>query len=153
MKLFRYLCAFAGLSIALLLGCSSPHGRPQKGAEILAPNDVLEFRTLYAENCVACHGAEGRGGAAIALADPVYLSITDETTMRKVIANGVRGTSMPAFAQSAGGMLTDKQIDVITREIRTRWSRQGILDGANPPSYFAKASGKARQGEVVYQTY
>jgi cytochrome c oxidase cbb3-type subunit III len=150
---FRYLSASAALSVTLLLGCSSPHGRPQKGAEILAPNEVLEFRTLYAENCAGCHGAEGRGGAAIALADPVYLSIANETVMRKVIANGARGTSMPAFAQSAGGMLTDKQIDVITNEIRSRWGGQGILNGANPPSYAAKSTGNARQGEVVYGTY
>ena len=48
---------------------------------------------------------------------------------------------MPAFAQSAGGMLTDKQIDVITSEIRSRWSRRGILDAANPPSYAAEIHG------------
>jgi len=35
---------------------------------------------------------------------------------------------MPAFAKSAGGMLTDAQIDVITKEIRSRWSQQGVLD-------------------------
>ncbi len=120
---------------------------------MLAPTEILEFGTLYAENCSGCHGAEGRGGAAIALADPVYLAIADETTMRKVIAGGVRGTSMPAFAQSAGGMLTDKQVDVITSGIRSRWSRPGILDGANPPSYAAKSAGDPRQGEVVYGTY
>ena len=57
---------------------------------------------------------------------------------------------MPAFAKSAGGMLTDKQIDVITSEIRSRWSRPGILDGANPPSYAATIPGDARQGEAAY---
>jgi mono/diheme cytochrome c family protein len=113
----------------------------------------LEFRTLYAENCAGCHGSEGRGGAAIALADPVYLAIADEAAIRKVIANGVNGTSMPAFGQSAGGMLTDKQIDVITGGIRSHWSRPGLLNGANPPFYAAKSAGNARQGEVVYQTY
>jgi mono/diheme cytochrome c family protein len=113
----------------------------------------MEFRTLYAENCAGCHGAEGRGGAAIALADPVYLAIADENVMRRVIANGIPGTSMPAFAQSAGGMLTDKQIDVINSEIRSRWSRRGTLDAANPPAYAAKSTGNARQGEVVYETY
>jgi mono/diheme cytochrome c family protein len=113
----------------------------------------MEFRTLYAENCAGCHGTEGKGGGAIALADPVYLAIADDSAMRKVIANGVRGTSMPAFAQSAGGMLTDKQIDVITREMRSRWSRQGILDGANPPAYAAKSAGSVQHGEVVYGTY
>ncbi|MCU1240067.1 MAG: hypothetical protein JWO71_793 [Candidatus Acidoferrum typicum] len=137
----------------LLSGCASPHGQPQKGSEILAPNEVLEFGTLYAENCAGCHGAEGRGSAAIALSDPVYLAIADDTVMRKVIANGVRGTSMPAFAQSAGGMLTDKQIDVITSGMRSRWSRQGTLAAANPPSYAATSAGNTGRGELAYKTY
>jgi cytochrome c oxidase cbb3-type subunit III len=150
---FRYLCALTALSMMLLSGCSSPPGQPRKASEILAPSEVMEFRTLYAENCAGCHGTEGRGGAAIALANPVYLAIADDTAMRNVIANGVSGTSMPAFAQSAGGMLTDKQIDVITREMRSRWSRPGILDGANPPAYAAKFAGSVQLGEVVYGTY
>jgi mono/diheme cytochrome c family protein len=137
----------------LLSGCGSPHGQPRKGSETLAPNEILEFGTLYAENCSGCHGAEGRGGAAIALADPIYLAIADDAAIRKVIANGVRGTAMPAFAESAGGMLTDKQIDVIATEIRSRWSRRGILDAANPPSYAAKSTGNAPRGELAYNTY
>jgi len=60
---------------------------------------------------------------------------------------------MPAFAESAGGMLTDAQIDVITKGIRSRWSRRGILDAANPPSYAAKSTGDAMRGEAAYKTY
>jgi cytochrome c oxidase cbb3-type subunit III len=150
---FRYLCTSTALSVMLLSACSSPPGRPSKGSEIPAPNEIRDFRTLYAENCAGCHGTEGRGGAAIALADPVYLAVADESAVRKIIANGVRGTSMPAFAQSAGGILTDKQIDVITSEIRSRWSRPGILDPANPPSYTAKSSGDVERGEASYRTY
>lgn len=153
MRSFRYLCVLAALGVMLLSACSSPPGQPHKSSEVLAPAEVTDFPTLYGENCSACHGAGGRGGAAIALADPVYLAIADESAMRKVIANGVRGTSMPAFAQSAGGMLTDKQIDMITGGIRSRWSRPGILDGANPPSYAAKSSGNVQRGEVAYGTF
>ena len=131
MKVFRHLCVLVALGAILASGCGAPHGQPNKGSEVLAPNEVLEFGTLYAENCAGCHGAEGRGGAAIALANPVYLAIADEASIRKVIANGVRGTAMPAFAESAGGMLTDAQIDVITKEIRSRWSQQGVL--TRPP--------------------
>lgn len=149
----RYLCAFAALGLMLFPGCRSPHGQPQQGSESAAPNEVVEFRTLYSENCAGCHGQEGRGGAAIALADPVYLAIADDVVIRKVISNGVRGTAMPAFAESAGGMLTDKQINVITSELRSRWSRQGILNGANPPSYSPKSSGDAQGGEATYKTY
>jgi cytochrome c oxidase cbb3-type subunit 3 len=143
----------AALSTMLLSACSSPPGRPNKSSEIPAPSEVTDFKILYAENCAGCHGAEGRGGAAIALSDPGYLAIADDSAMRKVIANGVRGTAMPAFAQSAGGMLTDKQIDVIMSEIRSRWSRPGILDAANPPSYAAKLSGNVERGEASYGTY
>jgi mono/diheme cytochrome c family protein len=149
----RYLCASAALGATLLTGCASPHGQPRKGSETLAPNEVLEFGTLYAENCAGCHGAEGRGGAAIALANPVYLAIADDAAIRKAIANGVRGTAMPAFAESAGGMLNDKQIDVITSEIRSRWSQSGILDAASAPSYAAKSSGDAARGEAGYRIY
>lgn len=148
----RYLCACATLGL-LFSGCSSPHGRPQQGSETLAPSEVLEFRTLYSENCAGCHGSDGRGGAAIALADPVYLAIADDALIRKAIANGVRGTAMPAFVESAGGMLTDKQIDVITKEIRSRWSRPGILNGADPPSYSPKSTGDALRGAAAYKTY
>jgi mono/diheme cytochrome c family protein len=151
-KRFQYLCASAVLSL-LLSGCSSPHGQPQGDSEAVAPTQVSDFATLYSQNCAGCHGAHGRGGAAIALSNPVYLDIVDEANMRKVIANGIHGTSMSAFAQSAGGMLTDKQIDVITSGILSNWSRKGILDGSNPPSYAANTAGNAGHGELVYRTY
>ena len=153
MNSFRYVCTFAAFSMMLLSACSSPPGRPAKDSGDPAPSEVSDFRTLYAENCAGCHGTDGRGGAAVALADPVYLAIVDEPSTRKVIANGVHGTSMPAFAQSAGGMLTDKQIDVINREIRSRWSRPGILTGAGAPSYAAKSRGNVERGEASYGTY
>jgi len=149
----RYLGTFVAFSMMLLSACSSPPGRPGKDSEEPAPNEVSDFNTLYAENCAGCHGTEGRGGAAIALANPVYLAIVDEPSMRKAIANGVHGTSMPAFAQSAGGMLTDNQVDVITSGIRSRWSRPGILNAANVPSYAAKSLGDVHGGEASYRTY
>jgi cytochrome c oxidase cbb3-type subunit 3 len=147
------LSAFAVLSLLLLSACGTPNGQPQKGSEPVAPNQVVDFGTLYAQNCAACHGAEGRGGASIALANPVYLAIVDESAMHNVVASGVRGTSMPAFAQSAGGLLTDEQINVITSGIVSRWGRKGILDGVNPPSYAAKTTGDAAHGEIAFGTY
>ena len=148
-----YLSAFAILSLALLSACSTPNGQPQKGSEQVAPNQVVDFGNLYAQNCAGCHGAEGRGGASIAVANPVYLAIVDENAVRNVVANGVRGTSMPAFAQSAGGLLTDEQIKVISSGIFSLWGRKGILDGTNPPSYAAKTTGDAARGEIAFGTY
>jgi cytochrome c oxidase cbb3-type subunit III len=153
MTAFRSLYVSAALGLTLFSACGSPPGQPRKGTETLAPNDVVAFDTLYADNCAGCHGAGGRGGVAISLGDPVYLALVSDATMRAVIANGVRGTSMPAFARSAGGMLTDRQIDVITRDIRSRWSRAGILDAAHPPSYAATSTGDVAQGQAAFATY
>ena len=143
-------CALGAL---LAAGCSSSPGKPTADSETMAPNDVSDFATLYAENCSGCHGANGRGGAAIALADPVYLAIVDDATLRKVTANGVKGTAMPAFAPGAGGLLTDKQIEILASGIRKTWSKPGALAGANPPTYAEKSSGDAARGEQAYKTY
>jgi cytochrome c oxidase cbb3-type subunit III len=150
---FWHLCVLVGLAATLASGCGAPHGQPNNGSEVLAPKDVLAFGTLYAENCAGCHGGDGSGGAAIALANPVYLALVDDAAIRKVIADGMRGTAMPPFAESSGGMLTNAQIDVITKEIRTRWSKQGVLDTATAPSYAPKAAGDAQRGEVAYKIY
>jgi len=150
---FRNRCVRGALAAILLSGCGVPHGQPNKASEALAPSEVLEFGPLYAENCAGCHGAEGRGGAAIALGNPVYLAIADDAVIRKVIVNGVRGTAMPAFAESAGGMLTDAQIDVITKGIRSHWSQQGVLNVATAPSYAPNSAVNAQRGEVTYKSY
>jgi mono/diheme cytochrome c family protein len=152
-KRIRTFSALAVLNLAMLAACSAPNGQPQTNSEPVAPSQVLDFDTLYAQNCAACHGAQGRGGAAIALANPLYLTIIDEPTMRNVVTKGIRGTSMPAFAQSAGGMLTEDQINVIASGIVSRWGRKGILDGVNPPSYAAKAVGNVDHGQLVFGTY
>ena len=72
-----------------MLAACGAFNRTANGPGTGRAKPVLEFDTLYAENCAGCHGAQGRGGAAIALADPVYLAIVDEITMRKIIAKGV----------------------------------------------------------------
>ena len=141
------------LAAVLVGGCSAPPGQPRADSMTPAPYEVVEFDALYAANCAGCHGANGRGGAAIALANPVYLAIVEERSMRASIAAGVRGTSMPSFAQHAGGMLTEKQIDALVSGIRSRWSRPGALDGDRPPSYAPTSTGDVRRGDAAYQTF
>jgi mono/diheme cytochrome c family protein len=153
LRAFLHPSVCLALVALLLWGCGLTHGQPGKDSETPVPDEILDFTILYAENCAGCHGTDGHGGAAIALANPLYLAIADEAAMRKVIAQGVRGTSMPAFARSSGGMLADKQLDVITTEIRARWARPGILAGVEAPSYAAKSAGDAARGELAYKTY
>jgi cytochrome c oxidase cbb3-type subunit 3 len=145
--------SFLALGAILISACGTPRGQPHGSAEVLAPNEVLEFPPLYSDNCAGCHGGNGRGGAAIALANPVYIALADDLAIRNAIANGVGGTAMPAFAESAGGLLTNKQIDVIVQQLRARWGKPGILDGANPPGYAAKFPGDPQRGQAAYKTY
>jgi mono/diheme cytochrome c family protein len=119
----------------------------------IVPSEISDFSTLYERNCAGCHGSEGKGGAAIALGDPVYLAIADEAVLRDAATNGIPGTSMPAFAQSAGGMLTAKQIDVIVGGIRERWSKSDVLRGADPPPYSSSEPGDTSRGSQVYAMY
>jgi cytochrome c oxidase cbb3-type subunit 3 len=149
----RTLSALAVLSLGMLAACSTLNREPRTDPEPIAPSQISAFDTLYAQNCAGCHGAQGGGGAAIALANPVYLAIADQSAARNAIANGVRGTSMPAFAQSSGGMLTEHQIEGIKSGIFSRWGRKQVLDGANPPSYAAKVPGNVDRGQVAFRTY
>lgn len=150
----RLLCLAMMAAFSLLLaGCDSAHGQPREVSEAISPREVSDFEALFAQNCAGCHGDHGRNGVAISLANPVYLAIASESDMRKVIAQGAHGTSMPAFAESAGGMLTEKQINTIVSGMLLRWARKGTTDGMNPPAYAEKDTGSAAKGEVAYGNY
>src|SRR3984885_600217 len=121
--------------------------------QVIPPSKIMDFNFLYARNCSGCHGPNGKGGAAIGLGDPVYLAVADDATIRRVTADGVAGTSMPAFAQHSGGMLTDAQIDVIVNGMRTRWAGPEVLRDANAPPYATPGSGDPKRGADVYGAY
>jgi cytochrome c oxidase cbb3-type subunit III len=146
------LVIVAIVALAAGIGCSSAPGRPGKDSEVVPPNQIVDFKLLYGQNCAGCHGTDGKGGAAIALADPLFLAIADDSVIRHVAANGVSGTSMPAFAQSAGGMLTDKQIDAIVTGIRACAKPDVFRDTTLPP-YAAQVAGDPKRGAAAYQTY
>jgi cytochrome c oxidase cbb3-type subunit 3 len=146
----RALVACAGLALAV--GCDSLPGRPRPEARPVRPSQVTDFAALYAQNCAGCHGGEVRPGAAVALADPVYLAFADDAALRLATARGVAGTAMPAFARSRGGTLTDEQIEILVSGMRARWARPDALDGGALPAY-AAAPGDAARGAQVYATW
>jgi len=139
------------MTAIMLAGCDSLPGRPTQAELPLRPSNVTDFATLYGENCAGCHGADGKSGAAIAMNNPVYLAIIDDASMRRVIANGSPGTAMPPFAQSAGGSLTDRQIDLLIAGIRKNWT--GVPDAAaGAPPYSSSAAGDSSRGAQAYAT-
>ena len=148
------LLASAALVLSMVAcGCANAPGKPLADSVPINPNEISDFNVLYSENCAGCHGVDGRGGGAIPLDDPVYLAIANDTVVRRAATNGITGTSMPAFAQSAGGMLTEKQIDLIVHGIRDRWSKPNVLSGANPPPYSSTSQGDPSRGSQVYEEF
>jgi cytochrome c oxidase cbb3-type subunit 3/ubiquinol-cytochrome c reductase cytochrome c subunit len=138
------------LAAAFAVGCDALPGRPREADRPLRPSQVSDFAQLYATSCAGCHGADGTFGAALPLRHPVYLALVDDATLRRVTAQGVPGTAMPAFARSAGGTLTDTQIDVLVDGIRRHWGRADALAGASPPPYAGDGDGDAERGHEVY---
>lgn len=142
------------LAIVLALaGCNRIPGRPGPGPEVVRPNEVLDFPTLYKANCAACHGENGREGAAISLANPAYLAVAGEENLREITAKGVPGRLMPPFARSAGGMLTDQQIDSLANGMMQQWSKPDLLAGLNIPSYRSTLAGDAARGQQAFSIF
>jgi mono/diheme cytochrome c family protein len=135
--------------LVLPAGCDRLPGRPRPESRPVRPSAITDFATLYGKHCAGCHGGEGRPGAAVQLADPVYLAFADDMTLRSVTAQGIPDTAMPAFAKSAGGDLSDEQVEILVAGMRERWGRPGALGGSVPPVY-ASAPGDAGRGKAVY---
>ena len=69
-------------------------------------------KELYAQNCVACHGAEGKGNAALGapnLADRVWLHGSAEAVVMETISRG-RQNQMPAHK----ALLDEARIHLLT---------------------------------------
>lgn len=149
----RTLVFLLGLTVALA-ACDDRRlpGQPTAEDEVADPRTVVAFEPLFAENCAGCHGARGEGGAALGLASPAYLAIVPDAVLHDVIAHGRPGTAMPAFAKSAGGALTDAQVDALVDGIR-RWAPADPLPAGQAPPYLASAPGDPGRGAQVFSEH
>lgn len=146
----RLLSACLLPGVLLLSGCHWP-GRPHPDDMVPRPEEVTSFDRLYGQNCAGCHGIDGKNGQATNLSNPVYQAWVDDDTMRDEISNGMRGTLMPAFEQSAGGNLTHGQVIALVKGMRERWFKGDVLAGQNAPPYRAsQPGGDAADGKRVY---
>jgi mono/diheme cytochrome c family protein len=110
---------------------------------------LLDFATLYSQNCAGCHGADGQFGPAPPLNDPLFLSIVPDEVLLMLVTEGRPGTPMPAFSRGKGGVLTDEQVRVLARGIKSRWKAD--RPESPPPTYTAEEeSGDAARGRRVF---
>ena len=111
---------------ALLPACDWMPGKPTQAQAWHSPHSVVDFETIYTENCRGCHGTKDEPSGAITMDNPTYIAVIPRDTLRSIIAGGVTGTAMVAFSEEHGGMLTEKQIDVLVEGI-------AALGAKNPP--------------------
>ena len=157
----RWISAMIVASVALaafvLVGCDAMPGRPRQADHPVLPSQVMAFGALYGQNCAGCHGAEGNLGAARPLNDPIYLALVGPDRLRKIIAQGVPGTSMPGFAAGAGGALTEPQINALVSDMLKHWGRPSQVPEVSLPPYDAAGAvtngsgpGHPDQGSKVF---
>lgn len=145
--------ALALTATAMLMGatgCMEAPGKPRENSDAARPEQILDAKTLYRQNCAACHGDQGRNGAAISLANPVYLATAGVDNIRRVTRQGVSGTMMPPFGKGQGGLLTDEQIDLLAHGMVHEWARADALSGQAPPAYAAATAGDATRGQQAF---
>jgi cytochrome c oxidase cbb3-type subunit III len=155
------VAALTGLTaLGMMLGCERIPGKPTEAQRPLLSSQVTNFDELYGHSCAGCHGGDGQLGAARPLRDPLYLALVRRDTLRQIIAQGVPGTTMPAFSERLGGGLTDTQIDIVIEGMQNRWGRSQAFTSVTLPSYSledARAagaeSGDAERGKTAYTTY
>lgn len=149
MTLRRWSVAGVGLAGLMLLAACDPPGKPNAREDELAV--PMDFKTLFAQNCSGCHGADGRQGPGRILNDPLYLTISSKENIHEILVHGRPGTLMPAFAVSNGGQLTDKQIDALVYGMETEWAKPFDSKGTTVPTYDAGGlAGDTTRGKKLF---
>ena len=140
-----------GSVIALFSSCDWMPGRPKESDRWRPPQEEKNFAALYDASCVACHSNGKTVGASVSMKDPLYLAIVPRDLLRKVVAEGIPGTAMPALALRNGIGLTDAQIDVLVEGLY-QWAEAKPMTNGNLPPYSAPI-GDVNRGATAYNTY
>lgn len=98
------------IGVGLVLAQS---GDPKRGAQI------------YSQNCVVCHGPEGKGRVGANLS-ATFGGINPKAFFEQVIANGVASSPMPAWSQEKGGPLSKQDVADVAAYVA------GLTGGTEP---------------------
>ncbi|MFV0415418.1 MAG: c-type cytochrome [Chthoniobacterales bacterium] len=134
-----------------LASCDWMPGYPKK-SDVWQPSSAnLDFDSLFKINCLACHSDGSNLAASMPLADPTYAKWVPAEVLHDVISNGRPGTPMPAFSKPQGGNLTDEQIDILVKGIKSRGEPLQLAEDI--PPYFSPTLGDVAQGKKVFTVY
>ena len=104
-------------------GCNAP-GKPGPEPEVPRPEQVLDFATLYSQNCAACHGKDGKGQTMMGrklgvkdFTDPKVQASFDDALATKTIKEGKKDKDDKTLMKSFG-MLWDDEIKALVANVR-----------------------------------
>lgn len=100
---------------------------------------------LFGDNCASCHGIEGRGGLAPALATHQFLDSASDRQIAQLISIGIPGSEMVAYGLDNGGPLTSEQIDALTAYLRSL--EEGAADN---PSWRQPLAAEGLSGREIF---
>jgi LysM repeat protein len=114
--------------------------RSERQTDFFQSESVKRGALLFANNCRTCHGIQGQGGVGLPLnkadfqdQDPLKLK-ANRDLLKRTIYCGRAGTLMPAWLNTNGGSLNDRQIDHIIDLITSPVSEQYKDADGNPTS-------------------
>ncbi|MDD2875946.1 MAG: cytochrome c [Acidiphilium sp.] len=115
---------------AYLQTATAPRDNAPKAVTVPA-SELAEGKTLYAQNCAACHQTDGKGIANVfpnlAGNQSAWGGAPDNVigiVLGGMVPWHANGPAMPAF----GSILNDHQIANVTNYIRTAWGNPGVPD-------------------------
>jgi len=139
------IIALAILACALSASCGRvPLDQSAAASKVVA----VTWKSAYAQNCAACHGADGTLAAARPMRDANYLASISREQLLAVSTKGV-GVFMPALAASQGGYVPDAQIALIVDGMIAEWGKGGVPSSVP----YSGALGSAASGATVYASF
>ncbi|GAA4389953.1 cbb3-type cytochrome c oxidase N-terminal domain-containing protein [Hymenobacter koreensis] len=116
--------------LAAKLGANDDPNKPTDYKPLMAAADLETGKTLFVQNCAACHGQAGEGKVGPNLTDEYWLHGGEVNKVYKTVKFGVTNKGMVAWK----GKLSSKQMLQVSSYILS-------IQGTNP------ANAKAPQGE------
>ena len=146
---FKNIAALLGVIVAgaCLQACGKISATdPDDTVVVSLPQAAM---TNYAENCSACHGANGVNGAARQLADANYLASVGRESLINITTNGVPGGFCPGSGPASLAHWNPKQVADFVDGMLEAWGKNGVALSI-PWSVKLSPAGSASSGQAVY---
>ncbi len=117
----RFSSIITGVLAIAAIAAAEGKGTPAKKAAQLE-----EGKKIFETNCVACHGAEGKGDGAAAVAlnpkprnftDVAYMKARPIATLRSVITEGGQSVGLSPIMVGWKATLTPEQIEAVLQYV------------------------------------